>query len=230
MKSLTTKSIAVIFSLLLSFTIIGCDSGSEPASSTDNVILDKIDYEAQIVTELGPFCDSTYFGELNDAEIESILFMREEEKLARDVYLTLYDQYNLRVFNFIPRSEQIHMNALKVLIDRYELTDPVVNDVRGEFQNEDLQKLYTDLVEQGSVSEIEALKVGALIEEIDILDLDHGLTEVIEDNLDMTRIYTNLRRGSTFHLKAFVWNLKVRGEIYTPQVMDQETYDEIINP
>ena len=122
------------------------------------------------------------------------------------------------------------MNALKVLIDRYELTDPIVNDVRGEFQNEDLQKLYTDLVEQGSVSEIEALKVGALIEEIDILDLDHGLTEVIEDNLDMTRIYTNLRRGSTFHLKAFVWNLKVRGEIYTPQVMDQETYDEIINP
>lgn len=230
MKSLTTKSIAVIFSLLLSFTIIGCDSASETASSTDNVILDKIDYEAQIVTELGPFCDSTYFGELNDAEIESILFMREEEKLARDVYLTLYDQYNLRVFNFIPRSEQIHMNALKVLIDRYELTDPVVNDVRGEFQNEDLQKLYTDLVEQGSVSEIEALKVGALIEEIDILDLDHGLTEVIEDNLDMTRIYTNLRRGSTFHLKAFVWNLKVRGEIYTPQVMDQETYDEIINP
>ena len=230
MKSLTTKSIAVIFSLLLSFTIIGCDSASETASSTDNVILDKIDYEAQIVTELGPFCDSTYFGELNDAEIESILFMREEEKLARDVYLTLYDQYNLRVFNFIPRSEQIHMNALKVLIDRYELTDPVVNDVRGEFQNEDLQKLYTDLVEQGSVSEIEALKLGALIEEIDILDLDHGLTEVIEDNLDMTRIYTNLRRGSTFHLKAFVWNLKVRGEIYTPQVMDQETYDEIINP
>lgn len=230
MKSLTTKSIAVIFSLLLSFTIIGCDSASETASSTDNVILDKIDYEAQIVTELGPFCDSTYFGELNDAEIESILFMREEEKLARDVYLTLYDQYNLRVFNFIPRSEQIHMNALKVLIDRYELTDPIVNDVRGEFQNEDLQKLYTDLVEQGSVSEIEALKVGALIEEIDILDLDHGLTEVIEDNLDMTRIYTNLRRGSTFHLKAFVWNLKVRGEIYTPQVMDQETYDEIINP
>lgn len=230
MKSLTTKSIAVIFSLLLSFTIIGCDSASETASSTDNVILDKIDYEAQIVTELGPFCDSTYFGELNDAEIESILFMREEEKLARDVYLTLYDQFSLRVFNFIPRSEQIHMNALKVLIDRYELTDPVVNDVRGEFQNEDLQKLYTDLVEQGSVSEIEALKVGALIEEIDILDLDHGLTEVIEDNLDMTRIYTNLRRGSTFHLKAFVWNLKVRGEIYTPQVMDQESYDEIINP
>jgi len=230
MNSLTTKSIAVIFTLLLSFTIIGCDSESETASSTDNVTLDKIDYEAQIVTERGPFCDSTYFGELNDAEIESILFMREEEKLARDVYLTLYDQYNLRVFNFIPRSEQAHMNALKVLIDRYELTDPVANDVIGVFQNEDLQQLYTDLVEQGSVSEIEALKVGALIEEIDILDLDHALAEVIEDNLDMTRIYTNLRRGSTFHLRAFVWNLKVRGEIYTPQVMDQETYDEIINP
>lgn len=30
-------------------------------------------------------------GELSDAEIEDLLFMREEEKLARDVYLTLYD-------------------------------------------------------------------------------------------------------------------------------------------
>ena len=36
---------------------------------------------------------------LSDAEAATLVFMREEEKLARDVYITLYDQWEHPVFN-----------------------------------------------------------------------------------------------------------------------------------
>ncbi len=85
------------------------------------------------------------------------------------------------------------------------------------------------MVTKGLVDVIEALKVGALIEETDILDLDTHIAE-IDENDDILTVYTNLRRGSTHHLKAFVWNLKMRGVEYTPQLMDLEDYNDIINP
>jgi len=141
----------------------------------------------------------------------------------------MYDKYPLPVFKFIPKSETAHMGAVKVMLDKYELTDPVGNNPIGVFTNADIQTLYDNLVAQGSVSEIEALKVGALIEETDITDLDTHIAE-LEENDDILTVYTNLRRGSTHHLKAFVWNLKVRGIVYVPQVMSEEDYNDIINP
>ena len=57
--------------------------------------------------------------ELSPVEIEGILFMREEEKLARDVYLKLYDRWELPIFRNIANSEATHMEAIKTLIDRY---------------------------------------------------------------------------------------------------------------
>ena len=219
---------AMIFSL--SLFLIGCDSSGDVSSTdgTEDGIQYKQDPEAQLATTW-PNCGSGYYGELNDAETEGILFMREEEKMARDVYLTMYDKYPLPVFHNIPKSESAHMGAIKVLIDKYELEDPVGENIIGVFANSDIQNLYDDLVSKGSVSEIEALKVGALIEETDILDLDTHITEIDENN-DILTIYTNLRKGSTHHLKAFVWNLKMRGIEYTPQLMDIKDYNDIMNP
>lgn len=219
---------AMIFSL--SLFLIGCDSSGEVSSTdgTEDGVQYKQDPEAQLATTW-PNCGSDYYGELNDAETEGILFMREEEKMARDVYLTMYDKYPLPVFCNIPKSENAHMGAIKVLIDKYELEDPVGENITGVFTNTDIQNLYDDLVAKGSVDVIKALKVGALIEETDILDLDTHITE-IDENDDILTIYTNLRRGSTHHLKAFVWNLKMRGIEYTPQLMDIEDYNDIMNP
>lgn len=231
MRTIKKSGLIWIGVLSLSLVFAACDSSNDPSSTTasEDGIQYKVDPEARIITTSWPYCDSTYYGELNDAETAGLLFMREEEKMARDVYLTMYEKYPLPVFEFIPRSESAHMAAVKVLLDKYELTDPVGGNPIGVFMNADIQNLYDDLVEQGSVSEIEALKAGALIEETDITDLDTHIAE-IEENDDILTVYTNLRRGSTHHLKAFVWNLKVRGVEYVPQVLSLEDYNDIINP
>jgi hypothetical protein len=166
--------------------------------------------------------------ELNTGETDGLIFMREEEKLARDVYISMYDKWGQRVFNNISGAEQRHMDAIKTLLDRYELNDPVGIDSIGVYKNETLQDLYNTLIDQGSVSLLEALKVGALIEEIDILDIQHELDENV-DNEDVTFVYNNLLRGSRNHLRAFVRNMSRQGVDYTPLKLSEEQYLTIIN-
>ncbi len=163
---------------------------------------------------------------LTDEEIEGLTYMREEEKLARDVYLTLYDTWGDVVFSNIARSEQQHTDAVKYLLDLYGISDPVVDDSTGVFTNPDLQALYGQLVEQGQQSLEAALRVGATIEEIDILDLEEWLEKT--DNANIITVFQNLERGSDHHLRAFVGRLEALGESYTPQYLTQAQYDEII--
>lgn len=161
-------------------------------------------------------------------EIAGLVFMREEEKLARDVYLTLYDAWGSQVFSNIARAEQTHMDAVKTLLDRYGIADPAAGNDIGEFTDPSLQALYDDLAAQGQASLAEALRVGALIEEVDIADLIERLPEVVHN--DIQRVYGQLLQGSENHLRAFVSTLERQtGETYQPQVLDQATYDQIIS-
>jgi len=165
-------------------------------------------------------------GELSDIEAAALVYMREEEKLAHDVYVTLGAQWSLPVFLNISRSEQSHTDAIKVLLDRYGLADPASNEV-GVFTNPDLQALYNDLIARGSQSLAEALKVGAAIEEIDIVDLQERLAET--DNPDIQQVFGNLLNGSYNHLRAFVSTIsRQTGETYQPQYLDEQTYQTII--
>ena len=154
--------------------------------------------------------------------------MREEEKLARDVYLALYDLWGLAIFQNIANSEQSHTDAVKVLLDTYGLEDPAAGNDPGEFDNEDLQALYDQLVLQGSQSLSDALKVGAAIEEIDILDIEAYLAQA--DNADIRRVYENLMKGSRNHLRSFVSTLsRQTGETYQPQYLSMEIFLSIVN-
>lgn len=165
--------------------------------------------------------------ELTGEEVAGILYMREEEKLARDVYLTFYQQWGLPIFQNIADSEQTHMEALKTLIDRYGLDDPAAGNDVGTFTDPTLQSLYDELTASGRVSPAAALRVGAAIEEIDIIDLQEHIAET--DKMDIVRVYENLMHGSRNHLRAFVSTLeRQEGETYQPQYLDQETYDGII--
>lgn len=164
---------------------------------------------------------------LSEEQIKGILFMREEEKLARDVYLYLYEVHPLRPFLNISKSEQAHMDAIKYLIDLYELEDPVGENPEGKFQNEDLQQMYNDLIEAGSVSRESALGVGALIEEIDIIDLQREM-ELHNDNEEVIRVFGNLSRASENHLRAFVRVLRLYDVEYEPEKLDQTIFDQIM--
>ena len=166
-------------------------------------------------------------GDVDEQEIADLLWMREEEKLARDVYITLGETWNLPVFSNISRAEQQHMDAVGALLDRYEIQDPVEDNGVGVFTNPELQALYDQLVEQGSQSATDALMVGGAIEELDILDLQKAIANT--DNADIQQVYNSLNSGSESHLRAFASNLERQtGESYAPQYMDQEAYDAIM--
>lgn len=165
---------------------------------------------------------------LSAEEQAGLLLMREEEKLARDVYLTMYDLYGAQVFANISNSEQSHMNAMKRLLDSYGIADPIVDDTTGVFVNTELAELYEALISSGSASLVDALKVGATIEDLDIKDLEDLIGE-LDGNADIARVYDNLLRGSRNHLRAFDRNLLSNGATYEPQFISQAEYDEIVN-
>ncbi|MCB0689967.1 MAG: DUF2202 domain-containing protein [Saprospiraceae bacterium] len=167
--------------------------------------------------------------DVNEAEKEALVFMREEEKLARDVYQYFYEKYNYRVFNNITRSETRHMETILCLVERYGLTDPVQNNDYGIFQNQELATLYQNLIEQGSQSLNDALAVGALIEDLDINDLMTLSESGNIDNEDILAVFGELTRGSRNHLRAFVKNLNQYGENYAPVYISQDYFAGIIN-
>ena len=139
--------------------------------------------------------------QLTEAEELNILHMREEEKLARDVYLVMYELWGANIFANISESEQQHMDAVENLITRYGLTDPVVDGMVGQFTNPDFKALYDEFIEAGSVSLDEALKVGVWIEELDIADLEKALQETTKRNIQ--RVFESLLNASNNHLDAF---------------------------
>jgi hypothetical protein len=165
-------------------------------------------------------------GDLDENEAAALLYMREEEKLARDVYLALSTRWDLPIFQNISQSEQSHTDAVLALIERYGLADPALAEA-GKFTNPDLQALYDTLIARGSQSLSEALKVGASIEEIDILDLENYLAQT--DNADIQQVLINLRSGSYNHLIAFTSTLYTQtGEVYQPQYLSTDTYQAIL--
>jgi len=164
--------------------------------------------------------------ELSQEEINGLLLMREEEKLARDVYLGLYDIFGQQIFSNIAKSEATHTNAVKSLLDKYDIADPMTNDIRGVFEDQDLQDIYDQLIDQGSSSLLDALKVGATVEDLDIKDLQE-LNEVA-DNQDITEVYNNLEKGSRNHLRSFTKLIEKNGGTYEAQYISEEDYNAII--
>jgi hypothetical protein len=156
-----------------------------------------------------------------------LVFMREEEKLARDLYRAFAEHWGWPQFTNIAASEQQHMDAVKMLLEKYAIADPILEDQAGVFTHPDLQALYDQLLLAGQASATEAFRVAALVEEVDIADLASALAEI--DNQDLTQVFTNLQRGSRNHLRAFVRTLEsLTGAPYSAQQLTQEQVDAIL--
>jgi hypothetical protein len=164
---------------------------------------------------------------LSAAETETMLFMREEEKLARDVYDTLYDKWQLPVFDHISDAEQKHTDRIKSLLQTYGIADPVTDDTTGVFVTPELSQLYQQLLAQGMNSRLDALLAGALVEETDIMDLQQAIANSTRPGV--ANVYNNLMRASRNHLRAFVSQIRQHGGTYVAQVMPQAEVDAIIN-
>jgi hypothetical protein len=171
--------------------------------------------------------DAVPISDLDSDEEAHLAFMREEEKLARDVYMALYSEYGAQIFWNISLSEERHTNAIKLLLDRYGLPDPAEGNAAGVFSDPGLQKLYSDLVASGKDSLLEALRVGATIEDLDYLDLEEALKNT--DNDDLKIVYRNLQDGTRNHMRAFVFQLEAMGESYDAQFIEDATLEEILS-
>jgi hypothetical protein len=130
-----------------------------------------------------------------------LVFLREEEKLARDVYLKMFELWGKTIFSNISVSEQRHMDSVKNLLDRYGISDPVGDNDPGVFTDPDIQDLYDELIAKGSLSLKDALEVGVIIEEMDIQDLEEMFPLYTQQ--DILNVLTNLLSGSNHHLAAF---------------------------
>lgn len=239
MKKSVKKVLGVVaFFAITGFVLISCNkTEADPVTDQGDSInkeylLDEFvlagDFQEYFMVGPGSCIDTFPFEDLSDGEIEAIKLMREEELLAKDVYTALYPVWNIPIFNNISKAENQHTTMIGLLIEKYELEDPGAGHEPGVFQNEDLQALYDALIEQGNLSLIDGLTVGATIEDVDIFDLEE-LMENVVDNQDITWVFDNLCRGSRNHMRAFYGNLVFRGADYVPQYISQEYFDEIIS-
>jgi hypothetical protein len=220
MKKVLKSGSYLLLVAALVVSAVSCSKDDTPANNgNDNGNINMVNLQAQITSlPLEP---------LNSAELTSLSFMREEEKLARDVYITLYNKWGVNIFTNISSSEQTHMESVLLLLNKYSLTDPVDSNAVGVFSNSTLQNLYTQLVAQGNTSVLEAYKVGATIEDLDIFDLKNALISI--DNQDIRLVYDMLTKGSRNHMRSFYKNVLNAGGTYTPQYITQAEFDAIIN-
>ncbi len=162
---------------------------------------------------------------LSPREVEGMRFIWEEEKVARDLYVSLYEETNLSIFTDLARSEQNHMDQAKALLDKYGLETPV-GDEPGLFYNQTLKGLYDDLLAQGMQSPQEALAAAVAFEEISIRDLEMEISAT--DSEDIRIVYEGLLAGSRKHLRSYVRDLQDMGIQYSPQYLGQEEFEETV--
>ncbi len=205
---------ALLGAVVFGPTLSACGSGSD-GSTTAQVA------EASAATVSDLAGDSR----LDADEIAGLRFMREEEKLAHDVYVTLFNTWGASIFANIAQSETEHTEAVLGRIEAYGLDDPAAGKPVGVFEDTYLQALYNRLIEMGGASLVEALEVGALIEETDITDIRAKMAQTGE--ADILTVYRNLLCGSYSHLQAFNRQLLANGVNYQAQVISQQQWDAI---
>lgn len=214
------KTLQILVALLLLLSVAACDAnngmdplGSGPSDAADLELIKQSVNSYPLYT-------------LSQDDIDGLILMREEEKLARDVYLHFAEVYSLRVFSNIARSEARHMSAIKVLLDKYGIADPIIDDSRGAFTDSHLGVLYLQLTTAGDAGLLDALVVGATIEDLDIHDLVH-LSEGL-DKADILFVYGNLTKGSRNHLRAYYSQILSNSGSYQPQFISQDLFDSIV--
>ena len=169
--------------------------------------------------------DETISQTLTQADEAALLFMLEEEKLARDTYEYFDNLWGTVQFANIKVSEQSHMNAVINLLTLSNVTFTVLP--KGEFFNQDIQDLYNQFINDGSINEVAALKVGATIEDLDIVDLEANIKATT--NTEIISVFESLQCGSRNHLRSFVSAIEISGSTYVPQFLTQEEFNLLIN-
>ena len=220
--------------ITVALMLASCGESSDSSTDTTAVQVDNTDVSTSTDLEGVTPIPSTGLSDtlssvpasasISPADADGLVFMREEEKLAHDVYVTLGNLWGSNVFANISQAEETHVAAVGTLLTRYGIKDPMVSSEVGVFTNPVFTELYSDLVATGSQSLIDALTVGALIEDLDIMDLQR----LASTSPDIAIVYDALELGSRNHMRAFYRQLQKVGADYTPSYISQSEFDAII--
>ncbi len=180
--------------MILALTLSCNDSGS----SSSNPSIDAQPADSS-------FREDAVTREISETEKEEVLFLWEEEKLARDIYNQMFKKYGKNIFKNIAGSEQQHLTSVKKILDKYNLSTPVSSSDVGTFKNPEIIGLYQDLMARGNNSLYDAYRVGLDIELMDIEDLTRRIDSATDPSLKV--IYQNLLEASYNHKAAFEKNL-----------------------
>jgi len=212
------NTIAIIFTSSLLLTACGGSSSAELSEIVETVETTETD-EAAVETQTST--------QLSADEIEGLLYIREEEELARDLYLDIYaaKDSRLNVFkNISDNAETQHAEAIRILLETYGIEDPSTGN-HNTYTNPDLQALYDNLLNIAIGSDdLAALRVGALVEETDISDILADKALVSVEHQDIITTYENLLCGSRNHLRSFAKNIEnITGQTYQTQVLELDS-------
>ena len=220
---------AIVWGMVL-LSVAGCGDfalkSREPEGPANVTYVDELGYTEVDLEALDGALGALPMGQLSESEVEAIAYLREVEKLARDVLAALDQEWDVGAFGRAAESEETHSEAIKALIDRYHLWDPSSVTWEGYYNNEELLAMNRQLVRQGKRSLAEALQVGAALQEISILDMREYLAETDDEDLQM--VYQNLLRASRNHLRLFYALSVQEGVAYERKHLRQTLFEEIV--
>lgn len=162
--------------------------------------------------------------EFAEVDRQNLLYMLEEEKLARDTYIYLNELYHVNQFANIMQSEQRHMDVIGGLLDSQGIEYSILPE--GQFSNAALQDLYNKFVEEGKMGIVEAYKIGATIEDVDIYVLTEKTAATTNESIKA--VFDNLKCGSGNHMRSFYSALKSNGVEYTAQFISPEELASVL--
>ena len=213
--------VVVVMALTMVGVTMACDNPPPAVTPTgnpfDDIEPDQVDLGRATNTNAPP----------TDAEKASLIYAREEQKVARDLYQQLGEKWLSPVLASNAQAEQKHFDAVKTLLDRFGMTDPA-RPAAGQFTDPVLQKMYASLLERGGRSLVEAFNAAAYMEEAEIGDT--GKFVEYANRLDIIRGLGTVYAEDRSHLRAYVAELKKLGVDYQPQLLSRSDFDNLMRP
>ncbi len=140
--------------------------------------------------------------DLNTQQIQALSFIVQEEKLARDVYGVMYATRWINKFDNILNAEENHQTLVANILTAYGIINPNDGKSAWQFEDKELQTLYTNLIDQWKQSSNAAIQAGITIEQKDIADIQ-DMMWLFEWYDDIQNVLQKLLDGSQRHLAAF---------------------------
>ena len=141
--------------ITVSLMLAACSSGSDSSDTTVPLVTSTTvaaSSDTEGVTPITPngltatLSTVPASASVSSADAAGLIWMREAEKLAHDVYMTLGNVWGSNVFSNISQAENTHVSAVGTLLDRYDIKDPITSSEVGVFTDPTFTKLYGERV------------------------------------------------------------------------------------